>query len=124
MFLSNNSLVLTRHAERRAKERGLPWRIISAICANSDRQTPVGGGCVSLMVSRSELQDLAGSISADDRERMQGVAVVVDAETETVVTVLHVNRRNGSRYRRQRSRRGHRVRTGRYFTSRPETLPL
>jgi hypothetical protein len=124
MLPRDNPLFLTRHAERRAKERGLPWRIVSAICANSDRQTPVGGGCVSLMVSRSELQDLAGSISADDRERMQGVAVVVDAETETVVTVLHVNRRNGSRYRRQRSRRGHRVRTGRYLISRRETLSL
>jgi hypothetical protein len=124
MFPSYNYLVLTKHAERRAKERGLPWRIISAICANSDRQTPVGGGCVSLMVSRSELQDLAGSIPADDRERMQGVAVVVDADTEAVVTVLHVNRRNGSRYRRQRSRRGHRVRTGWYFTSHHETFSL
>lgn len=122
MFPSEKSLVLTRHAELRAKERGLPWRIISAICANSDQQTPVGSGCVSLMVSRSELQDLAGSIPAGDRERMQGVAVVVDAATETIVTVLHVNHRNGSRYRRHCSRRGHRVHAGRHFTSHHETL--
>jgi hypothetical protein len=39
---------------------------------------------------------------------MQGVAVVVDPATETVVTILHVRGRRGARYRRQCSGRGRR----------------
>jgi hypothetical protein len=55
---------------------------------------------------------------------MQGVAIVVDAATETVITVLHVRGRNCSRYRRQRSGRSHRVQIDRDFPSHPESLTL
>lgn len=120
MLLHDNPLVFTRHAERRAKARGLPLRIVSAICANADRRTHVGGGCLSLMVSKSELLALEGIIPAVDRERMQGVAVVVDTATETVVTVLHMRGRRGARYRRQRSSRGRRAPPGHYAPVHPE----
>jgi hypothetical protein len=53
---------------------------------------------------------------------MQGVAVVVDAATETVVTVLHVRGRRGARYRRQRSGRSRRPPPGQYAPARPESL--
>ena len=122
MLSCDNPLVFTRHAELRAKARGLPWRIVSSICANADRRTHVGGGCLSLMVSKSELQALAGVIPGDDRERMQGVAVVVDAATETVVTVLHVRGKRGSRYRRQRVGRSHRKPLSQYSSTRPDAL--
>lgn len=124
MLLQDEPLVFTRHAERRAKARGVPLRIVSAICANADRRSHVGGGCLSLMVSKSELESLAGLIPAEDRERMQGVAVVVDPATETVVTVLHMRGRRGARYRRQRSGRGRRAPPGQYASALPEYLSL
>ena len=122
MLLQDEALVFTRHAERRAKARGWPWRIVSLICANADRRTHVGGGCLSLMVSKSELEALAGLIPAEDRERMKGVAVVLDPATETVVTVLHIRGRRGGRYRRQRSGRGRRAPPGQYAPASPELL--
>lgn len=124
MLLHDNPLVFTRHAERRAKARGVPWRIVSAICANADRRSHVGGGCLSLMVSKSELEALACLIPAEDRERMKGIAVVVDPATETVVTVLHMRGRRGSRYRRQRSGRCRRAPPGQYAPASPELLSL
>lgn len=95
------SLIMTDHALRRAQTRGVPMRIVEAICANADRSPFVGSGCRSLMVSHRQLDRLQDSIPAADLERMEGVILVIDPNTKTVITVLHAHSPNARRYRRQ-----------------------
>jgi hypothetical protein len=72
---------LTDHARKRAQSRGVSMQIVEAIYAYADRSPFVGSGCRSLMVSRRELDRLADSIPAADRERMNGVVLVIDPES-------------------------------------------
>jgi hypothetical protein len=95
------SAIMTDHARERARARGIPLRIVRAIFANADRSPFVGEGRRSLMVSRRKLDRLSESISAGDRERMDGVVLVVDSVSQVIVTVLHADGRKGRRYRRQ-----------------------
>jgi hypothetical protein len=91
---------LTNHARERAQVRGVSMRIVEAIYANADLCPFVGSGCRSLMVSRRKLDRLADSIPAADRERMDGVVLVVDPDGEAIITVLHAHSPRG----RHRSR--------------------
>jgi hypothetical protein len=116
--------ILTDHARKRAQARGVPSRILEAIYANADRNPFVGGGCRSLMVSRRELARLAGSIPAADRERMNGVVLVVDPESNAIITVLHAHSPNGRRYRRQRDGRRYRRRRRRLHWQSRQSLPV
>jgi hypothetical protein len=104
------SPIMTGHARRRAQARGIPMRILDAIYANADRTPFVGDGRRSLMVSRRRLARLSSAIPAADRERMAGVALVVDAGTGVVITVLHVHGLHGRRYRRHLGRRRYHAR--------------
>src|SRR5262245_7716233 len=101
---------LSAHARARAKARGIPLRIVEAVYANADRSPYVGGGCRSYMVSRRKLAALAETIPAADRERMEGVILVIDPFDSVVITVLHADRCNGQRYFRQRDGRRYRPR--------------
>lgn len=103
--------ILTDHARDRAQVRGVSMRIVEAIYAIADRSPFVGSGYRSLMVSRRKLDRLADSIPAADRERMDGVVLVVDPKSNAIITVLHAHSTNGRRYRRQRQ--GRRYRPGR-----------
>lgn len=95
-------LILTDHAHERAQARGVSMQVVEAIYANADRNPFVGSGCRSLMVSRRHLARLAGTIPAADRERMDGVVLVVDPKGNVVITVLHAHSPKGRHYRRQR----------------------
>jgi len=106
--------ILTDHARERAQVRGVPIRIVEAIYANADRSPFVGSGRRSLMVSRRQLDRLADSIPAADRERMDGVVLVVNPKTNVIITVLHAHSPNGRRYRRQRDGRRYRPRRPRF----------
>jgi len=66
---------LTDHARKRAQSRGVSMQIVEAIYAYADRSPFVGSGCRSLMVSRRELDRLADSIPAADRERAPAYAL-------------------------------------------------
>ena len=103
------SPILTDHARERAQVRGVPIRIVEAIYANADRSPFVGSGRRSLMVSRRQLDRLADSIPAADRERMDGVVLVVNPRSNVIITVLHAHSPNGRRYRRQRDGRRYRL---------------
>jgi hypothetical protein len=103
-------LILTDHARKRAQARGVSTRIMEAIYANADRTPFVGGGRRSFMVSRRQLNRLAGSIPPADRERMEGVVLVVDPNINAIITVLHAHSSSGRRYRRQRDGRRYRLR--------------
>jgi hypothetical protein len=102
--------ILTDHARKRAQARGVPKRILEAIYSNADRSPFVGNGCRSFMVSRRQLARLDGSIPAADRERMDGVVLVIDPKSNAIITVLHAHSPNGRRYRRQRDGRRYRPR--------------
>ena len=81
-------LVLTDHARKRAQSRGVSLRTLEAIYASADRSPFVGGGCRSLMVSRQQLGRLADSIPPAVRERMEGVVLVVDPNSNAIITVF------------------------------------
>jgi hypothetical protein len=85
-------------------------RIVEAIYTNADRGPFVGDGRRSLMVSHRRLAGLA-NIPPADRERMKGVALVVDASSGVVITVLHTHGPRGRRYTRHQG--GHRYQTRR-----------
>ena len=96
----NTPLTLTQHARVRAQTRGIPLRIVYAIYANADRRPFVGNGCRSLMVSRRQLDRLAHAIPPADRERMEGVILLIDPERNVVITVLHADGSHGQHYLR------------------------
>src|SRR6516164_8851365 len=89
--------ILTDHARKRAQARGVPIRILEAIYSNADRSPFVGSGRRSLMVSRRQLARLDGNIPAADRERMDGVVLVIDPKSNAIITVLHAHSPNGRR---------------------------
>src|SRR5262245_22455946 len=113
MHMNDSSLIVTNHARQRAQERGIPMRILEAIYANADRSPFVGDGRRSLMVSRRKLARLADNIPAADRERMEGVVLVVNASKGVVITVLHAHGPQGRRYRRHQN--GHHTRRRRHW---------
>jgi hypothetical protein len=108
MQTEESSLEFTRHALEQAQLRGIPIRIVQAIFANADRSAFVGSGCRSLMVSRKHIDRLKDVIPPADRERMDGVILVIDYESSVIITVLHAHGQKGQRYRRQRNGHPHR----------------
>jgi hypothetical protein len=98
---------LSRHARVRAQARGIPLHIINAILAYAGRPRFVGEGRRALMVSRRRLDALADAIPAADRERMEGVILVINRTAEVIVTVLHAYSSRGRRYRQHSRRRSH-----------------
>jgi hypothetical protein len=77
-------LILTDHARKRAQSRGVSLRILEAIYTNANCSPFVGNGCRSLTVSRRLLARLADNIPAADRERMDGVVLVVDPKSNAI----------------------------------------
>lgn len=85
---------LSRHAERRCQQRGVPKRLLSLILDHADLEKPIGDGCTLVRVSREQ----AGSLKADDR--ILRFAVIWSDERAQVVTVLPLQRSAvGRRYR-------------------------
>lgn len=100
----------TDHALKRAQSRGVSIRIAEAVCRNADRYPYVGGGCRSFFVTRQQLARLADRVPAVDRERMDGVVLIMDPNTNTVISVLHPDSRCTRRYWRGRTGRRFRPR--------------
>ena len=92
---------LSHHARVRAQARGVPLRIINAIFTYADRGRFVGGGRRSLIVSRRRLGRLADTIPASDRERMEGVTLIISRIGTVIITVFHACRSRGGHYRRR-----------------------
>jgi hypothetical protein len=92
---------LTTHASERAKVRGIPMRIVEAIYNNADWSVSVGKGCQALTVSRKQLDQLTEVIPAADRERMKNIALVTDAFSNSIITVLHIRSRKARHYYRR-----------------------
>jgi len=90
----------TDHAVHQAKARGVPKSLVHLICENADRDPFIGQGRRALTISRKRLRRLNREIPAAIRDRLDGLAVVIDRDGRTIVTVLHATPKSGRRYRR------------------------
>ncbi len=93
----------TRHAERRAKARGIGKALIAMIIAASDRERPVGGGCVAISVSRDQASGLrAEGLSPALLEALRRHALILDDNGGIVTACKLLRGRRGRSYRRGR----------------------
>ena len=90
----------TDHAVHRAQARGVPKFHVHLVCANADRDPFIGGGRRALSISRKRLRTLEREIPAGVREHLDGLAVVIDEDGRTIITILHASAKAGRRYRR------------------------
>jgi hypothetical protein len=88
----------SRHAITRAQQRGIKPAQVDAVLRYADKESPRGGGCVSIWISAKALHRLAPAtpegISID---RLQGLTVLESGDA-TCVTVLR--NRKSKAYRR------------------------
>lgn len=88
----------TRHAEWRAQQGGVTPALIRTLLEYADIEMPVGRGCTALRVSDQGLYQLSGDQGAALADRVKDIVLIV-AENEVLVTVLHARGRPGRRYR-------------------------
>jgi len=95
---------VSKHASRRAQQRGIRRNDIDIVLDHADQQCWVSGGCQSLSISRGRALELKREgVSSASLDRARKVALVYNADDDLVVTVLHTYQsgRRGTRYRRQ-----------------------
>lgn len=78
---------LSTHAQRRARQRGVPDGLIDLVLAHADIDRPAGSGCTVLRISRTRLTDLRPRLGAA-AERLANLALIWSDRTETIVTIL------------------------------------
>ena len=96
-------LELTDHANRRIQQRGISRKTISFVTSNADIDLHAGEGCHSLRISRQHMALLAkNGAKAALMERSRSVVVLINIDTNEIITVLHdCGTSCGRRYRRQ-----------------------
>lgn len=96
------NLDLSRHAERRSRQRGVPHALLDALLANADVEAPAGSGCTVLRISRERLASAELRRSLGDAcDRLGSLALIWSDATAEIVTVVHHKAgRAGRRYRR------------------------
>ncbi len=95
-----SSIALTRHAARRARQRGIGGDLIDAFLSLADWETPVGSGCTALSISRRLKRDPdIRAAFGPLLDRIARLAMVMAPDGE-VVTVMHARGETGRRYRR------------------------
>ena len=92
---------LSRHALKRANQRGVTHTLLSALLLHADQETPVGGGCAALRLSRGRLADrsLRSALGAEF-DRLDGLVAIVGDDGGVVTLLRDHNGRAGRRYRR------------------------
>lgn len=94
------TMSLSRHAIVRANQRGVPHALLQNLIDHADVETPVGGGCIALSISRSRLQEEDTRRSFGSAiDRVAGLAVICSGDDGAVVTILHERGPVGRRYR-------------------------
>ena len=95
-------LHLTRHANIRASQRGIPYDLLDAMFTHADIEIHAGNGCTTLRCSRDWLSGREPRASIGPKaDRLASLAVVVADDSGAIVTVLHDHcRSSGRRYRR------------------------
>jgi hypothetical protein len=96
--------LLSDHANRRCKQRGITQIDLDAILSHFDIDHSVGGGCRVLRISRKSALVAARSCgSYDMAARLPRIALVEHEDTGLIVTAL----RDGGEARGRRYRRAH-----------------
>lgn len=91
---------MTRHAEQRSQQRGVPLRMVEAVLDRHDLAFDVGGECRVLRVSRAAAATMTGVADRQMAEKLPALAVIWSDRTNRVVTVLRDSgRRSARRYR-------------------------
>ena len=95
---------LSKHAQRRRQQRGVPNTLVTAILDHHDVEIEARGGCRVLRVSRKQAESLGRDPALrQDSSRLPGIALVYSDTTGEVVTVLRDRPgRRGRAYRRGR----------------------
>ena len=95
------SVSLSRHAQTRIQQRGVPHALLYLLLETADIDAPAGGGCRILRVSRKRLKDTSlRERVGSDIDRLARCAVLWCDRTHSIVTVLHHHDgANGRRYR-------------------------
>ena len=90
----------SNHARQQMRRRGVREVDLVLLLFGADCETPVGGGCVALSISRRRRRELlADGYSRISLDRASGIAVVQSADGE-IVTVLRPSGVRGRRYRK------------------------
>ena len=93
-----SNLELSKHAASRANQRGVPHHLLSTLLDIADVDSPVGGSCRLLRVSRRRLNDRAVRRQVgSEADRLSSLAVIWSDDTQSIVTVLHHDGRAGRR---------------------------
>jgi predicted nuclease with RNAse H fold len=88
MFQSPSTPLLTRHAAKRVRQRGIAADAVGLVHAFADIELPAGGGCERRLLSRrAELELLADGWPAALVDRAARLTVVVASDGRTVVSV-------------------------------------
>lgn len=91
----------TKHLEQRLRQRGVKGEAYSTILQWADVEVPVGGGDVSLTLSKDAIEELAvEGVPMACRDKLKRLAVVVT--TDGVVKTCLVIRKSGRNWRRYR----------------------
>lgn len=95
--------VLSHHAQKRCRTRGIRMPMIAKIIDHFDRDVALGGSCHALSLSPAALTGLQRSgMAADEVERLRRLVVVWSDRSGRIVTAFRAdNGRRGRRYMRQ-----------------------
>jgi hypothetical protein len=90
----------SRHAVARSQSRAIPPKVVGLVLDHANVEKNVGGGVVSLMVTKRKLAALK-ALPRIVRERMAGVVVLYAEDADCVVTAFHADGRKARWYRRR-----------------------
>jgi len=91
---------LSKHAARRAKQRGVTHDLIDLIVDHADIEESAGSGCSILRISRNRLTKLRTQLG-DTTDRLTNLVLIWSDRSAMVVTILRDHgRSSGRRYRR------------------------
>lgn len=94
-----NEVAYTRHAERRAQQRGVTPALIDTVLHYADIEMQVGGRCIALRLSPEGVRHLRRDYGAALADRARDIVLIL--ADDVLVTVLHALGPAGRRYRRR-----------------------
>ena len=105
-MITGQEYEVTRHAVRRSQQRGISPAVIRLVMDKADIDVHVGNGCCSLGISRKKLKNLRkDGIPPALLERCSDIFILIDPQSDTVITVFHGN--TGMRKANLRTDHGH-----------------
>lgn len=93
-------MIYSRHAQRRAQQRGVPPPLAALVLEHADIEMPLARGRTALRLSARALDDLAQDRSPALADQAKDVVLILAGEV--LVTVLHAWGRPSRLYRWRR----------------------